>query len=320
MLKQAVAVAIAAAVAAGSLTVGVAQASESIDSGAPAEVVPGRGQLDRMFIGQRRSDFNLARLRPLTKPLRLWDNTHLQSMAVVGRNIVTVGLYPETSSVAITTFSLAGRRTGWMRLLNVGHGTSVAAQVHKRKLILWIEADSDRADGDGRGRSLARVNFRSGATLPSRRLQRMKPAPGATQVNPTVDYATRTLAVRYRVGGRTYLDRFNLAAAVEGRYERVSRTEVPLPCNEAFGVIQGWAVSGDFIYCVQGAAGQRTYLGWKNWDTMVSRRYVVRNLARLGSREAEGMTSAMYRGRERVMVGIHLRVGERRYASILTST
>ena len=276
------------------------QAGAQLPVGKPPAV---GNQLDSAFLRLRQPGFDLRRFTRIMPPSPLPYGTIMQSMAVTGSTLVVAGVYSNSSNITLTVFE-KGKRKGAMRLLRMGHAMSIAATRTKSgKLVVWVEADTDRADGQGRGRSLARVEFRSGARLASGRLPRFKPNPQSTNVSAAIDYETNSLAVRYKVGRGTYFDRFDLEQAREkGRYVKLNSTIAPLPCKDSFGVTQGWAVSGDYMYCLQGAQGQTAYVSW--WNLVNLDRRVYRVAGANGKVEPEGLTVAPWAGRPRLIFGL----------------
>lgn len=293
----------AAVVGAASLLVTPPAAATSPTEGFVA-AKPVGNHLHPLFRQFRKDSFVIDRLTPVSRPLQLSRGSYMQSVAIAGNRIIVAGTVGYTANVALTMFNFRGRAVGSMLLRNVGHGAMTATR-HGGDTIVWLEADPDRRDFAGRGRSIARIVFRNRQVLRNHQLQRFRPDPRSTNVSPTIDWATKTLGLRYRVDGRTYFTRYDLGAAKGGEYAKVSDVLVPLPCSPAqtHGVIQGWAASGDYIYCLQGPKGGPAFLTWANPVTQTSRHYRIRAGVNRYA-EPEGLSVAHVRGKERVVLGV----------------
>lgn len=185
-----------------------------------------------------------------------------------------------------------------MHLSGAGHGVSTGVEPVGTSSYIWMECDSDRTDGDGRGTALARFKFVSGG-VPSvtKHLQ------GSSGITAATDPCGRHLVVRRKESGSMWFSVYDQAAAARGDFSsRISHVVQPYavtrdPRTDLYIDFQGYAVYGQYAYCLAGRKHNKP----SEIDSTVScvdlrtgavvQREITRAGLSLPNREPEGMTT-----------------------------
>ncbi|MFI8520645.1 hypothetical protein ACIGEZ_22890 [Streptomyces sp. NPDC085481] len=207
--------------------------------------------------------------------------------------------------LCLTRLSPAGAITGYMYLRGFGHGVNLGVDNRNGAVWLWTEtASSPNSRNEGFGTAVTSFPFASGTVVDygsSAHTPPFKPDPAARGVTPTIDRSAGELVLRFNLGGVMTFDRYDLAKATAGEWERLQRLSVTLPPE---GVdFQGYASHNGVLYTLQGQGLSKvplpgnTYITAIEWATgaVLDRQHITAGPG-LEHREAEGMTVTVQDG------------------------
>ncbi|MFD7512813.1 teichoic acid biosynthesis protein C [Streptomyces sp. NPDC059853] len=154
--------------------------------------------------------------------------------------------------MCITKLTAAGAELGHMYVRGFGHGVAIGVEHAGATPWLWTESDANPSSGYGR--ALSRYRFTNGAVLDSgsASLAKIRPVPGSTSNQVSIDNLNQLLLLRYRLGGIARYRLMRLADVKAGRFTALY--DVPQAGVSASEVFQGFAVLGDHAYQMTGTA------------------------------------------------------------------
>ncbi|WBQ04232.1 phage baseplate protein [Kribbella sp. CA-293567] len=151
------------------------------------------------------------------------------------------------SDLVINQVSAGGTVLGSMTIKKAGHGVSIAAEPVGDVTYIWVECDTDRNDGEGRGTALARVQFKN--IVRTSIADSAKFFRGSDTITAAVDPVNKRLMVRRKENGSFYLSVWPLSKAREGKSaDRLVRVKQP-----SYGrTFQGYTFYGQYAYLFYG--------------------------------------------------------------------
>ncbi|WP_432743255.1 teichoic acid biosynthesis protein C [Streptomyces sp. JH002] len=154
--------------------------------------------------------------------------------------------------LCITKLTLAGTKLGHMYLRGFGHGVAIGVEHAGATPWLWTESDANPSSGYGR--ALSRFRFANGTVLDSdaSSLAKIRPVPGSTSNQVSIDNLNQLLLLRYRLSGVARYRLMNLADVKAGRFTALH--DVPQAGVSDSEVFQGFAVLGEHAYQMTGTS------------------------------------------------------------------
>lgn len=154
--------------------------------------------------------------------------------------------------MCITKLTMSGTRLGHMYVRGFGHGVAIGVEHAGATPWLWTESDANPSSGYGR--ALSRYRFTNGAVLDSgsSSLAKIRPVPGSTSNQVSIDNLNQLLLLRYRLSGVARYRLMHLGDVKAGRFTALY--DVPQAGVSASEVFQGFAVLGDHAYQMTGTA------------------------------------------------------------------
>lgn len=195
--------------------------------------------------------------------------------------------------LCINRLSLSGKVTGSMHINNAGHGVSIGVEPRGSDSYLWVECDSHKNDGSGRGTALARFKFVNGKS-PSGVKKFFK---GSNTITCATDPVNKRILVRRKESGKFTLRLYDFASLdLENNTftERLAKIAQPKLGNGKV-TFQGYAVLGSYVYMLDGnghanAADIDSYVSAVDLNTgKVVDRFKTKAGKSLVYREPEGM-------------------------------
>ncbi|MFB7764166.1 phage baseplate protein [Streptomyces xiamenensis] len=154
--------------------------------------------------------------------------------------------------LCITKLTLAGAKLGHMYVRGFGHGVAIGVEHAGASPWLWTESDANPSSGYGR--ALSRFRFANGTVLDSgaSSLAKIRPVPGSTSNQVSIDNLNQLLLLRYRLSGVARYRLMNLADVKAGRFTALH--DVPQAGVSDSEVFQGFAVLGEHAYQMTGTS------------------------------------------------------------------
>ncbi|MFE0687582.1 teichoic acid biosynthesis protein C [Streptomyces xiamenensis] len=154
--------------------------------------------------------------------------------------------------LCITKLTLAGAKLGHMYVRGFGHGVAIGVEHAGATPWLWTESDANPSSGYGR--ALSRFRFANGTVLDSgaSSLAKIRPVPGSTSNQVSIDNLNQLLLLRYRLSGVARYRLMNLADVKAGRFTALH--DVPQAGVSDSEVFQGFAVLGEHAYQMTGTS------------------------------------------------------------------
>ncbi|MGW7295663.1 phage baseplate protein [Streptomyces xiamenensis] len=154
--------------------------------------------------------------------------------------------------LCITKLTLAGAKLGHMYVRGFGHGVAIGVEHAGANPWLWTESDANPSSGYGR--ALSRFRFAGGTVLDSgsSSLAKIRPVPGSTSNQVSIDNLNQLLLLRYRLSGVARYRLMNLADVKAGRFTALY--DVPQAGVSDSEVFQGFAVLGEHAYQMTGTS------------------------------------------------------------------
>jgi hypothetical protein len=147
------------------------------------------------------------------------------------------------SDLVINQVSASGAVLGAMTIKRAGHGVSIAAEPVGDVTYIWVECDTHRNDGEGRGTALARVQFKN--IVRDSIADDAKFFRGSDTITAAVDPVNKRLMVRRKENGSFYLSVWPLSKAREGKSaDRLVHVKQP-SYDRTF---QGYTFYGQYAY------------------------------------------------------------------------